>query len=459
MIAGMHFVLWIRSTWKKTYLLSTTMSVAAGVLSITELHQSFSPDIETYIALSRFTHVVLFVLLISLVLFVRSYLGTGPRWLIFVIAFLWLAAVIQSFVLPYGVIHAEIVELVQVEAMWGESFSVARGPVNPGKYIADLAVVLILLFLVVAGWQAAQEGARKRALLVTGSAVSFLLASVVFSNLEDLGLATFPYTAPVSFLIVIGLLTYMILDDAFAASEAETELAQMRRVMTLGELVGGIAHEINQPLAAILNNAQAARRFLANPEVDLDEIREIISDIIDDDKRAGEIIQGLRQMLRRDIPTRKVADANESLEKATKLVKGEFHAKDVSLEVRAKKSLGRVQLSSVELEQVLVNLMINAVRAASNANQKDRWVKLSCTAVDGAAQFMIMDSGEGIEPDLFDTLFDPFVTSHEDGLGLGLAISKRIVERSGGKIQATRSEGRGAEFIFTVPFANSSEHA
>jgi signal transduction histidine kinase len=459
MIAGMHFVLWIRSTRKNAYLLSTIMSVAAGALAITELHQSLSPDIETYVALSQLTHVVLFVLLVSLVSFVSSYLGTGPRWMIFVIASLWLVSVVQSFVLPFGVVHAEIIELAEGQTIWGETFAVARGPINPGKYIADLAVILILVFLLLAGWQAAQRGQQKRAMLVTVSAVSFLLISVVSANLEDLGLAAFPFTAPLSFLIVIALLTYMILDDAFRANDAAMEVQQMRRILTLGEMVGGLAHEINQPLAAILSNAQAARRFLASPEIDMDEIREIIDDIIDDDKRAGEIVQGLRQMLRRDLPDGNVADANTSLETATMLVKGEFHAKDVALVTKVAPDLGQVQLNSVELEQVLVNLMLNAVRAASGAGRKDRWVKVSCTASDGAAKFSISDSGEGIDPEVFDKLFEPFVSSYKDGLGLGLAICKRIVERSGGEIWASRREGDGAEFIFTVPFADPSKSA
>ena len=459
MIAGMHFVLWLRARHRSVYLLATIMSAAGGALALINLRQAFAPDVETFVTMSRLTHVALFALLISMVTFVRRYLGTGPRWLIGVIAILWFAAVVQSFVLPYGVIHAEITELVQVPSIGGETFSAARGPLNPGKFVADAAVILILVFLVVAGWQAAQSGQKKRAFLVSGSGVAFATVSIVLSNLEDLGLAQFPFIASPAFLVVIAALTYMILDDAFRASDAALEIAQLRRVLTLGELAGGLAHEINQPLAAILSNAQAARRFLTRSSVDLDEIREIVDDIIADDKRASDIIHGLRKMLSKSPVERDTADLNSTVRDATALVKGECHANDVLLEVDVDLIRPPLRCSEIELQQVFVNLLLNAIRAVSTQKREDRKVLVKCAIRDGSALCSVADSGPGISDDVRKKLFEPFVSTSEGGLGLGLAVCKRIVERSGGSIWAEDREQGGTRFTFTVPLADQASAA
>ena len=453
LVAVMHFVLWNRSREQRSYLLSSTMSAAAGVLAYVELLQSKTTDIETFVALSRVIHVVLLVLVVSLVTFIRAYLDTGPRWMIVAVTVLWISAVIQSFVLPYGVIHSEITELVQLTTVWGESFSAAIGPVNPGKFVTDLAVWLSMAFLVIAGWQAA----GKHTTLLVGSATAFLFVAGTLLGLQDLGLAYFPLTAPVSFLIIIAALSYMIMDDIFAARRAEQEIDQLRRVVTLGELVGGLAHEINQPLAAILNNAQATRRFLAQSPIDLDDIRETIDDIVYDVKRAGDIVQGLRNSLRKDAPEQKVTNVRAAIEAAVRLVSGEFHSKNVSLHTDVKQGIDLVRVNPLEIEQVIVNLLLNAARAASASEKSRRKVQLTCSVIDGAAQFSVKDSGNGIDSELMDTLFDSFVSGSDDGLGLGLSICKRIVEQAGGKIWFVQREGGGAEFLFTLPIADTKK--
>jgi signal transduction histidine kinase len=450
-IAGMHFFMWARRTNRIEYLLSTTMAVSAGVLAFVELRQAFVEDIESYVVMSRVTHIVLLVLLMSLVTFVHTYLSAGPRWLIWTIGLFWSAAVIQSFVLPYGVVHAEITALTKESTFWGEQFTVATGPVNPGKYVADLAVVLILIFLGLAGWQAGQRGQTNRALLVSGSGLAFVLVSVILSNLGDLGLAQIPFIAAPTFLIVVAVLTYMILHDAFRANAAALEVAQLRRVLTLGEMVGGLAHEINQPLAAILSNAQAARRFLASESVDLEEIGEIVEDIIADDKRASEIVKGLRTMLRRDTAGNSSADLAAATRAAIALVRGECHAHSVSLDVELDPALGFVRANEIEIEQVFVNLLLNGIRAAAAVPRNQRDVRVRCDARDGIAYCTVADSGPGIREDVRKSLFEPFVSTSGDGLGLGLSVCKRIVERAGGRIWAEDGAGRGASFTFTLP--------
>lgn len=453
-ISLMHGILWFRSGRNRTYLLAVIASVAAGCIAIIDLLQILSADIETHVAMSRYMHVGLLVLLVSLVMLVRSYLDSGPRWLIVLIAGLFTITVAQSMVLPYGVIHSEITELMRVEAPWGEAFYVARGPLNPGKYIGDSVVVLILVFIGIASMGAARKGLRRRAILIGGSAAVFVLSAGTLAILQDAGIVAVPLAIPSLFLIVIGALTVGVVNEALEAAEAEREVAQLRRIMTLGEMVGGLTHEINQPLSAILSNAQAARRFLSKDNVDLDEIREIVDDVIADDKRASDIVDGFRSMLRRDTGNSTAADVIEAVAAAVRLVKGDFHAHDIPLRLELQPDHTPVQADAVELEQVLVNLLLNAARATAGNGRTKRHVTVTCEELDGVARFSVRDRGHGIDDDMMEKLFEPFTSGNEDGLGLGLSVCKRIVERSGGKIWAMQREGGGAVFSFTVPLAN-----
>ena len=454
MIALTHLAMWFRSNREPAHLFATVMAIAAAFVTITDLQQIFALDKDTYVQISRFQHVALFVLLISMVTFVRSYLGTGPRWLIGLIAALWVITVIQAMVLPNGVIHAEIIEMAYRETSWGEPFYVPRGPVNPGKYFADVSVLLILAFLVIASLDAARQGQRKRAGLVGGSTLFFVVCAGTLAMSQDAGLLSMPLVLPLPFLAVIGGLTYQLVDEAFQARDNALEVEQLRRVLTLGEMVGGLTHEINQPLTAILSNAQAARRFLARGSADtgeIREIREIIEDIITEDKRASGIVQGFRNMLQRQEKKDGIANVRETVLASAALVKGEFHAHDVSLQVDLQPKHARVQTDPIELEQVLVNLLINAARAVAENDGADRHVTLRCTEREGSANFSVEDSGPGIGSEMHDRLFQPFVSTSKAGLGLGLAICKRIVERSGGKIWAEQRPGGGAVFRFTLP--------
>lgn len=454
MLALMHLIIWVLSGREITYLLSTVMAFAAGVTAIIDLLQLTSPDKATYVLMSQYMHVALFVLLISLIAFVRAYLNAGPLWLIAVITVLWSITVIQSMVLPNGVIHADITELVPAETPWGEIYYIATGPLNPGKYVADVAVVLILVFLGMAVMEASRRGQRKRTMLVAGSGALFIVIAATLAIMQDSGIVSIPLVIPSTFLIVIAALTYKIVDEAFASKSAALEVAQLRRALTLGEMVGGLTHEINQPLSAILSNAQAARRFLAEPGVDLDEIREIVEDIITDNKRASGIIGGFRNMLEKNTRTDSTADVHATVRAAFDLVKGECHAGDVSVRIDLQPKHRRVLADPIEVEQVLVNLLLNAIRAVATSEFRDRRVSIACREDGRVAEFSVKDRGPGFDNESTDQLFEPFV-SKNSSLGLGLTVCRRIVERCGGRIWAERRQGGGAAFRFTLPLAKS----
>ena len=456
MIAIMHFVMWVRTGLERQYLFSMTMVAAAGCVAIFDLLQIRSTDIAAFVTMSRLMHVGLIVMLISLLCFIRAYLDEGPRWLIVVIAAMWGLVMIPNFLSPGGVVYSQITELTYTETSWGEFYAVASGPINPWKYLADAATPLIVLFVASASWAAWHKGQRQSALIIGGSIAFFVLVAGSWAQLQDAGVVNVPLVIPLTFFTVIVALTYELVNDAFRANAAAREVRQLRRAISLGEIAGGLAHEINQPLAAILTNAQAARRLLQLEDVELDEVREIINDIIDDEKRASKIILGLRQMLRRDEPGNNLTAISNAIEATTDLINGELNASDVALNVEMESNLNPVRIDRSQLIQVLLNLVLNGIRAAKTMPPEFRQVTIG--AYDSGRELLVSvsDRGPGIRDELVESVFEPFVSRGGDGLGMGLAICRRIIERHGGRIWFEHRQGGGAVFKFALPFAEAS---
>jgi PAS domain S-box-containing protein len=248
--------------------------------------------------------------------------------------------------------------------------------------------------------------------------------------------------------------------DVTARREAEAEArrhrdqaAHLSRVTILGQLSGALAHELNQPLSAILSNAEAAQRFLAQDSVDLDELREILTDIVADDRRAGAIIERLREMLRRGDPQRQRLDVNETVRSVEKLCHSDLVTRNVELSLLLTPSLPAVEADLVQLQQVLLNLIVNACDAMAANAVAERQVTLKTEReASGDVRISVSDLGHGIGEAEAARLFEPFVTSKASGLGLGLSISRSIVVAHGGRMWGGNSAGgRGATFAFSLP--------
>lgn len=236
-----------------------------------------------------------------------------------------------------------------------------------------------------------------------------------------------------------------------------TELAHLSRVTMLSELSGSLAHELNQPLAAILANAQAALRFLAQDQPDLGEVGDILRDIVDDDRRAGGVIQGLRLLLKKGETQQESVDLNETVLAVLKLVRSDLLNADVSVTTALSPNLPNVRGFRVQFQQVLLNLVVNGSEAMVGEPVADRQLVVSTElASDGLIQVAVADRGHGIAPENLAQIFDPFMTTKAEGLGLGLAVCRRIIETHGGRLWASNVAGRGACFRFTVP-AESGE--
>jgi len=230
------------------------------------------------------------------------------------------------------------------------------------------------------------------------------------------------------------------------------DLAHVGRVSTVGELTASLAHELNQPLTAILANAQAARRILESDQADLTELRAIVGDIVDDDERASEVIRRLRGFLKKGTLERASVDMGELVGQVARLVAGDAILRNVVIQLELAPDLPPVYGDRVQLQQVVLNLILNGLDAMRDSEVGNRALVLR-TARDGPAtvEVTVQDSGAGIEKADLDHIFDAFYTTKADGLGMGLAIVRSIVEAHGGRVGARSNPEGGATFSFALP--------
>jgi signal transduction histidine kinase len=260
------------------------------------------------------------------------------------------------------------------------------------------------------------------------------------------------------FLLQSGLILALVLQSRrrrraeLEARLRREELAHMTRVATMGELTASLAHEINQPLAAILSNAQAAQRLLAAGGAGLEEFREILADIVADDQRAGEVIRRMRSLLRKGESNPVDVDVNELVDEVAGLVRGEMILQDASLALDLVSNPPLVHGDRVQLQQVLLNLIVNALDAMKDMSGGNRRVVVRTAAADARfVRVSVQDGGVGVPVDKLEQVFEPFVTTKPHGIGLGLAICRSIIQAHGGRIGLTNNADRGATFWFTLP--------
>jgi PAS domain S-box-containing protein len=231
----------------------------------------------------------------------------------------------------------------------------------------------------------------------------------------------------------------------------QQQLAHLTRVAILGQLSGALAHELNQPLTSILSNAQAAQHFLAQDPVDLSEVRAIVEDIVNDDKRAGEVIRRLRAMLRRGGTQMQQLDLTQTVHEVLALVHSDLVARKIKVSIRIAQGLPAVAGDRVQIQQVFLNLLLNAAEAMSGNAARDRLIEIVAASEGAMAHVKVIDRGVGIAENEIESVFDAFYTTKTDGLGLGLAISRSIITTHGGRLWATANAGRGSCFHFTLP--------
>jgi PAS domain S-box-containing protein len=235
------------------------------------------------------------------------------------------------------------------------------------------------------------------------------------------------------------------------AEEARRELAHVSRLALVGELTASIAHEINQPLGAILSNADAAEMLLEAPAPPLDQVRAILADIRRDDLRASEVIGSLRALLRKREMEVQPVDLNDVLSQVMLLVRTESRRRGVMVAAETADDVPPVRGDRVHLQQVLLNLVFNGMEAVTDVPGEKRVTVRTFVNENGSAAIAVSDTGSGILPERLPRRFDPFFSTKKQGLGLGLSIARSLVEAHGGRIWAANNPDRGATFQFTLP--------
>lgn len=236
--------------------------------------------------------------------------------------------------------------------------------------------------------------------------------------------------------------------------EQRNELTHLARVSMLGELSGSLAHELNQPLTAILSNAQAGQRLMAREPVDMQEVREILADIVEQDKRAGEVIHRLRALFKRGEVVHQRLEMGEVIQDVVRLMRSDLANHGVVVESRVEPELPAVTGDRVQIQQVLLNLLINACDAMSATEESRK--RLAVAVRENGRNLLhvsVIDAGTGVEPGKLERVFEPFFSTKEKGMGLGLAVCRTIIASHGGEMWATNNAEGGASFHFTLPIS------
>ncbi len=235
-------------------------------------------------------------------------------------------------------------------------------------------------------------------------------------------------------------------------AQEQVHLARINRVMLMGEMTASIAHEVNQPLTGILANAGAALRYLARDVPELEEVRRILGLIVRDGRRAGDVVIRVRALAKKAPPQKQPLDVNDIILEVIALTNRELQAKSVGLQTRLSGDLPLVAADRVQLQQVILNLIVNAIEAMSETGNDSRQLAVSSGPSDSNHLFVeVRDSGPGLDPANLDRVFQSFYTTKPEGMGMGLSISRSIIEAHSGRLWVTPNEPRGAVFRFTLP--------
>ncbi|MEA3131007.1 MAG: two-component system, LuxR family, sensor kinase FixL [Paraburkholderia sp.] len=269
------------------------------------------------------------------------------------------------------------------------------------------------------------------------------------STYVEIGTAAFPFDSGLTLAFIVDRM------DRYELHRNRRDLAHLTRVSTIGQLASSLAHELNQPLTAILSNVQAAQRFMMSDPIDLAEVRDILNDIVQDDYRASEVIRRIRAVVKNGDLEVMPLDLAEVIRDAVVLMHSDAISRGLRVRFDLDQGLPPVQGDKVQLQQVVLNLLLNAFDAMEGVQPADRVVDVKLKPEqNGMVGLAVIDRGHGLAPERLGKIFKPFFTSKPQGLGLGLSISRSIVEMHRGRLWAENNIDRGATFHVTLPVGN-----
>ena len=466
-LAFVHLLFWLRQRQAWASLLFALMAASAAGLAWCEWSMLHAETTADYGVMLSWLHIVGWVIILSLVWVVRLSLRAGHPWLVWSVCVIRTLAVGINYLSTPNIYFKSITELRRIPFL-GETVSIPVGETNPWVTLPQFSMLLLAIYAIHASVGAWRRGDRRLALTIGGSIIIFTTLIIIQANLILWGRVQMPPTIGlISVALVIAMGIELSLDmlrtaelaQALRVTESELnrqrlELSHIQRVASLGALSGSIAHEINQPLAIILTNAQAAQRLLAQEPADLAEVRDILDDIVCEDRRAGAVIRRMRSLLKRDEPRFQEVQFNDAVEGVLRLMRRELVDRRITVSLQLEKTLPPVLGDLVSLEQVMLNLISNACDAMAENPPEERRLTLSSWREGTKVRLSVSDNGCGLPTDK--TLcFDPFFTTKAGGLGMGLPICLTILEAHGGRLWGEPNTRRGAVFHMEFPMAET----
>ncbi len=406
----------------------------------------------------RWIHAPGFLVLVGLTVFVRLHFKAGRPWL------MWIFIASRCLILVMALsattnFNFESIDSISRISFLGEEVSVVGTAVaSRWQWLGSLSWVLLLAYLVDACSTLWHRGspAGRRAAINLGSAV-LVSATIAFLYIQLTIWENVKLPALISppFLILLSAMAFEMSRDQSRArkeiDELRRQLAHAGRVSVLGTLSSSLAHELNQPLGAILLNSEAAELMLRRPDPDLAELREIIGDIQRDDRRAADVIDRLRKLLKRQQLDLLPLSVEGLVQDVAALLGSDAVARQVTLQSECETGIPVIRADKVHLSQVLINLVINGMDAVAELPAAQRRVALRAHLGAEVVELSVEDSGPGIHADLLERIFEPFFTTKPNGMGMGLSVSSTIIKAHGGRIWAENVAGGGTIFRVALP--------